>query len=307
MTFQPVLPPLLLVALAAAVVAARVVTLRRTARTRAARWRWAGLTVAALLLVAAAARPTLTPVQRAATQTADGSAPNVFLVVDRSPDMGVVEPGADGSRMDLARADASALIERYPHARFGVISFAARPSLDWPLSADAWSLEPVLAALAPYDSPPDAVTQTSAGVAGNVLRYQLFGAVQQYPRAKNLVFYLGAGAPESEQPPTEFDLPEGVVDGGAVLGYGPATPVLRGVAEQLGVPYVSRGGRAPLAAALPPAELPAAGPAVASKGAEPTELYWALALGAAALLLLESYLLFRELRRTRLATADVGS
>lgn len=307
MTFQPVLPPLLLVALGAAVVLARVVTLRHTARNRAARWRWAGLTVAALLLVAAATRPALGPAERAATQAADGTAPNVFLIVDRSPDMSVVENGADGARMDLARADVSALIERYPHARFALISFASRPSLDWPLSADTWSLGPVLSTLTPYASTPDGVGQTNVGVAGNVLRYQLFGAVQQYPRAKNLAFYLGAGAPESEQPPTEFDLPEGVVDGGAVLGYGPTTPVLRAVAEQIGVPYLPRDGRAPLATALPPAGPPAADAAIATEGAEPTELYWALALGAAVLLLLESYLVIREVRRSRLATADVGS
>ena len=41
---------------------------------------------------------------------------------------------------------------------------------------------------------PTPSTQTNAGAANTVLRYQLIGAAQQYPRARNLVFYLGAGA-----------------------------------------------------------------------------------------------------------------
>ena len=64
MTFQPVLPPLLLAAVAAIILVARIATLRRltsAARTRGILWRWAGLTLAALLLVASAARPVLGP------------------------------------------------------------------------------------------------------------------------------------------------------------------------------------------------------------------------------------------------------
>ncbi|MDT7754176.1 MAG: hypothetical protein QOH27_74, partial [Mycobacterium sp.] len=62
MTFHAVLPPLLLAALAAAIVLARVLVLHRnrgTGRTRTALWRWVGLTSAALLLLCAAARPVL--------------------------------------------------------------------------------------------------------------------------------------------------------------------------------------------------------------------------------------------------------
>jgi hypothetical protein len=165
------------------------------------------------------------------------------------------------------------------------------------------------------------VSQTNVGAAGNVLRYQLIGARQQFPRAQNLVFYLGAGAAETQVPPRQFELPEGSVDGGAVLGYGsteggpiPGTDVarspigeqaLRGVANQIGVPYVSRDGATPLAGVLgdqgtvigPPPPVPAP--------AGRTELYWAPALGAAILVLIELYLVLLEFRRTRLANADV--
>ena len=54
------------------------------------------------------------------------------------------------SRMSAIRTDIETLIDRYPQARFALIAFASRPSLDWPLSEDAWSLKPEVARLAPY-------------------------------------------------------------------------------------------------------------------------------------------------------------
>nr|WP_029117180.1 VWA domain-containing protein [Mycobacterium sp. URHB0044] len=323
MTFEPVLPMLLLLAVAAAIVAARVVVLRRmapTSRTRTVLWRWAGLTLAALLLVAAAARPMVGTEEQGPTRVAGDTEPNVFLVVDRSPDMRVEDWDGDRARMAGVRDDIAALMDRYPDARFAVITFSSRPSLDWPLSADTWSLRPVMAAVTPYAATPDAIDQANPGAAGNVLRYQLIGASQQYPRAQNLVFYFGAGAAGAQAPQREFDLPAGTVDGGAVLGYGTAAggPIpgtdarsavdeaaLRGVADQIGVPYVPRDATESLTAALPqPAEQTTSAD-VAAAPAGRTELYWVPAVGAAILILIELYLVLREFRRTRLANADV--
>lgn len=321
MTFQPVLPPLLLAVVALIIVVARIAGLRRltaAARTRGALLRWTGLTLAALLLVASAARPVLDPPD-SSTRVADSGTPNVFVLVDRSPDMAVQDQPDGAARMTAAREDVAALLDRYPDARVAVISFASRVAMDWPLSADTWSLRPVASTLAPYVVTQDAVADTNAGAAGNMLRYQLIGAVQQYPRARNLVFYLGAGAAEAAQPPRDFNLPEGAVDGGAVLGYGSATggpipgtdvtrsavdePALRSIAAQIGVPYASRDGEADLASVLP-----AEPPAVASGttgAANRTELYWAPAALAAVLVLIELYIVLREFRRTRQTIADV--
>jgi hypothetical protein len=324
MTLQPVLPLLLLAAIAVAVVVARVVTLRRltaSERTRTALWRWCGLTLAALLLLVAAARPVLGSDDHGTIRAAGDGNPNVFIVVDRSADMRVEDLAGGKERMAAAREDISALIDRYPDARFAVIAFASRPSLDWPLSADTWSLRPVTSAMTPYASTPDAVTQTNVGAAGNVLRYQLIGARQQFPRAQNLVFYLGAGAAETQVPPRQFELPEGAVDGGAVLGYGsaaggpiPGTDVarsavdeqaLRGVADQIGVPYVPRDGATPLAGVLEDQGTVIGPPPPVAAPAGRTELYWVPATGAAILVLIELYLVLLEFRRTRLANADV--
>ncbi len=323
MTLHPVLPPLLLAA-AAVLVGAQVLALRpwrMSGRNRPMLWRWLFVTTAALLLVIAATRVVFTGDDDSAPRSAGDTEPNVFLVVDRSPDMAVED--IDGrSRMDVARDDLQALIDRYPRARFAVIGFASAPSLDWPLSADTWSLRPMLDTITPYAYSPDAVPQTNAGAASTVLRYQLISAVQQYPRAATLVFYLGAGAPESRLPAREFVPPEGSVDGGAVLGYGtsaggpiPGTDIarstvddttLRAVADQLGVPFIARS-----AGALPTTELPeAAGgdeptTAVATARGQ-TETYWLPALGAAVLILIELYFVLRDFRRSRFVSVDVA-
>lgn len=323
MTLHPVLPPLLLVGIAALLVAAQILALRRwraSGRNRPTLWRWLLVTVAALLLVVAAARVAIVAGDEAPTRIAGDTEPNVFLVVDRSPDMAVRD--IEGrTRMDLARDDLEVLIDRYPRARFAVIGFSSAPSLDWPLSADTWSLRPILDTITPYAYSPDAVTLNNAGAASTVLRYQLISAVQQYPRAATLVFYLGAGAPESALPAREFAPPTEAVDGGAVLGYGtpaggriPGTDIerssvdettLRAVADQLGVPFVARSDDAPLTAQLPDgggANEPTT--AVTSAAAE-TETYWLPALGAAVLILVELYLVLRDVRRSRFVSVDV--
>lgn len=324
MTFQPVLPPLLLAALAAVILIARITALRRltsAARTRGALWRWSGLTLATLLLVATATRPVLDRGQGSVTRIADPDAPNVFVVVDRSPDMRVADDASGKSRMALAREDIATLIGRYPGARVAVISFSMRSTLDWPLSADTSSLEPLTSTFEPYASTPDAVADANAGAAGNMLRYQLIGSRQQYPLAKTLVYYLGAGAVEAQTPPREFNVPAGAVDGGAVLGYGtagggpiPGTDVsrsaigeqaLRAIAAQLGVPYVPRSDAGPLPALPGDATDGTPSVAAARDAAEWTELYWAPAILAATLILVELYLVLREFRRTRLVSKDV--
>ncbi|MFI5506297.1 LPXTG cell wall anchor domain-containing protein [Mycobacterium sp. NPDC051804] len=323
MTLHPVLPLALLIGVAAVLVASQIITLRRwraAGRHRAALGRWLLVTGAALLLVVAATRVVFVGDDQAPTRSAGDTEPNVFLVVDRSPDMAVRD--LDGrSRMDVVREDLDVLIDRYPRARFAVIGFSSAPSLDWPLSADTWGLRPILDTITPYAFGPDAVTQANAGAASTVLRYQLISAVQQYPRATTLVFYLGAGAPESDLPAREFTPPAGAVDGGAVLGYGtreggpiPGTDIerssvddatLRAVAGQLGVPFVARTDDAPLTAELPDGGGTGEQAAAAASTGD-TETYWLPALGAAVLILLELYFVLRDFRRSRYVGVELA-
>ncbi|MGV0793868.1 vWA domain-containing protein [Mycolicibacterium sp. XJ1819] len=299
MTFAPVLPPLILASVAVAALLLRLVTMRRLATTSArwpTVWRWSGLTLAVLLLMIAAANPGIGhdgphPAPRAHSDTGA----NVFLVVDRSIDA----PGI--------RADVEALIDRHRGARFAMISFASRPSLDWPLSEDVWSLEPVIATLAPYRTAAESGEQVNAAAAATMLRYQLIAAGQQYPGAQTLVYYLGAGAPGSRAPQGDFDPVPGSVDGGAVLGHGAARDeaTLRRIARELGVPYINRTGSEPLAEAVPDPGTPDATEPGAPPVTERADLYWMFALVAAVLLVFEIYLSLRDFRRTRMPRREM--
>jgi hypothetical protein len=310
MTFQPVMPLAVLGVIAFVVIAMRLVTMRRLYTTTGARWstvwRWTGLTLAVLLLLIAAARPGIDHGERAAAARAADNT-NVFFVVDRSPDSAVEDYGDNRPRMSAIRDDIEGLIDQYPGARFAMIAFASRPSLDWPLSEDAFSLRPQVARLTPYPPNPDD-ENVNAAAAANVLRYQLIGAGQQYPNSESLVFYLGSGAAGSDAPQGEFEPTAGSVDGGAVFGYGAARnePGLRAVAQQLGVPYVDRSDGGPIARFAPGGGTPqpTTGPASSDVPGR-TELYWVFTLVAAVLLLVELFSSIRDLRRTRLARRDV--
>jgi hypothetical protein len=312
MTFQPVLPPVILIIIAVVVVALRLLNMRRLHTATGARWltvwRWSGLTLAVLLILIAAARPGIEHGDRGAAMAArSGENTNVFLIVDRSADSAVEDYGDGRSRMSGIRSDIEALIDRYPQARFSMVAFASRSSLDWPLSEDAWSLQPVVARLSPYPVT-DANEGVNAAAAANVLRYQLISAAQQYPRSENLVFYFGSGAAGSRAPQGEFEPNEGAVDGGAVFGYGAGRndPGLRRVATQLGVPYISRDGSKPVTADTPDGAGSQRNGALPATGiAERTELYWLFTLMASVLLLFELFASIRDVRRTRLAGRDV--
>jgi hypothetical protein len=311
MTFAPVLPPLVLLVIAVVVIALRLLNMRRLHASGGARWatvwRWSGLTLAVLLILIAGTRPGIESVERGAAAAERTAANiNVFLVVDRSPDSAVEDYGDRKSRMSAIRNDIQTLIDRYPQARFALIAFASRPSLDWPLSEDAWSLKPEVARLAPYPATDEDV---NAAAAANVLRYQLIAAGQQYPDSKSLVFYFGSGAAGSRAPQGEFDPTPNSVDGGGVFGYGAAqnAPGLQRIAGQLGVPYVDRDDGRPISESAPDSgsAQPGTPVATASGIAGRTELYWVFTLLAAVLLLFELFASIRDVRRTRLARRDV--
>ena len=265
------------------------------------------MTLAVLLLIAATTRPGLRDDEsREGTTAAAGENLNVFLIVDRSVATNVKDYGTGESRIAGMCDDITALIKHYPAARYALVSFASRAALDWPVSEDVWSLRPAIAALSLRQVGPDAGFDVDAAAAGNVLRYQLIQAAQQYPGSRNVVLYFGSGAPGSHAPQGDFDLTQRSVDGGAVLGYGRTDAIdegeLRQIARQLGVPYVHRDTGQPFQPDL--LDTPdGAGNRV--EAAERIELYWLPALFAGGLLLTEIYLSVREFRRGRIARRNL--
>lgn len=192
MTFEPLLPWAILAVVAGALAVARVVSLRQALWTRRrgrAVLRWAVVTAAVLLLIAAATRPILVSENRSDTPTAAGEDLNVFLVADRTATQ--------------ARDDIPAVLDQYPAARYALITFSSRASLVWPLSDDVWSLRPTVAALTPIQDDAD------PSLAGNTLQNQLVQATQQYPGAHNVVLYYGSGADDVElrDVARQFDVP----------------------------------------------------------------------------------------------------
>ena len=307
MTFSPVVPPVVLITIAAAVVVLRLYTMRHLARSASQRWttvwRWSALTLAVVLMLIAAARPAIGGSHGSEASSPNDATANVFLIVDRSADSAVTDYGAGRPRIAGIRDDVAALVDRYPRARFALITFASRSSLEWPLSEDDWSLRPVVAAVNPY--PDDAVGEVNAAAAANILRYQLIAAAQRSPGAQNLVFYFGSGAPSSRVPQGEFDPPPGSVDGGAVFGYGATRndPGLQRVADQLGVPFMPRDAAQPVADVAPDADGVSSVQSTVD-APDRTDLYWVFTMVAAVLLLFECYLTLREFRTSRVARRD---
>lgn len=352
MTYQPVLAPVVLIAIAIGLILVRMVGLYRalvrtgTGHYRTMVLRWGGLTLAVLALVFAATRPGFDlddgepPDQRPKAVALDPDL-NVFFVVDRSVDSRVEDYGDRESRMAGIRADMEALVNEFPRARFALISFAAKASLEWPLSDDSWSLVSKIRGLSPYTLvAPDAMVRVDPAAAREVLGRQLRQASELFPESKNLVFYLGEGGPGSRVRDTSFDdIPDGAIAGGAVLGYGtdaggpipqgwidgnkvyfsdPATNApansaidesrLKQIASDLGVPYLHRAAGQSITPAVPAVE--SASPESdddlhGSKFVERRELYWIFSLLASVLVLVEIVLTIREFRRNRMSRMRV--
>ena len=314
MTFAPVLPLVVLLVIAVVVVALRLLTMRRLHATAGARWttvgRWAGLTLAILLILIAAARPGIEHGERGsavAQQSTENT--NVFFLVDRSADSAIEDYGDRQPRMSAIRSDIEALIDQYPAARFAVIAFASRSSLDWPLSEDAWSLRPEVARLSPYPTN-DTTEDVNAAAAANVLRYQLIAAGQQYPDSKKPGVLLRFGRRRLAR------------TAGRVRTARRCGGRRRGVRVRRSAKRTRSASRSPnssacrmwtaTTAAHSRSRLPAAArhrpPRTRRRHrASPTarELYWVFTLPAAVLILFELFASIRDLRRTRSATRDV--
>jgi Ca-activated chloride channel homolog len=349
MTFDPILPVWALSTVAVILVAVRMAALYRVlVRTGPGRYRqvvlrWAGLTLAVLLLLVAAARPGLTPDKGPAAPPAAGPTSanlNVFFVVDRSVDERVEDFADKTSRMAGIRDDITALAAQYPRARFAIIGFAAKAALHWPLSDDTWGFDPLVAGLSTYtDVPLDAAYQVDPTAADAVLNDKLAQAAKDFPGSKSLVFYLGSGAGQSRSPRGDFDAIKPLIAGGAVLGYGTTAggpipqgfvggdPIfyadqqtgqvlnssidedsLRQIATQLGVSYHHREKGQPITPVIPavdPGAVSGDSPVEGTRTVERTELYWLFTALAAALILAEIYLTIRDVRHTRSSRKEV--
>ncbi|MCU1568764.1 MAG: hypothetical protein JWQ56_3701 [Pseudarthrobacter sp.] len=329
MTLQPILPWwFLLPVIAAALMFLgwRVVLERRRPGGRA----WVRRSVLALLLLAAALRPGV-PGGSVQAATADL---NVFFVVDTTSSMVAEDYGSAAPRLDGVRQDIMSIARELPGARFSVITFDTEARVRMPLTTDTSALDTITAILEPQ------VTVYAKGssitAARKVLAERLSAARESHPGRPRLVFYLGDGEQTSGKEPAPLTLDDGLVAGGAVLGYGTSGGArmkentgmesdagtayiqdptggaardaisvidearLREIAAQLGVPYVHRSDGDPASAMVQEAQ-PGALERTAEDGTLTgrTEVYWFIAAAAFVLGLLEFAGIVRQLREVR--------
>ena len=252
---------------------------------------------------------------------------NVFFVVDVTTSASAEDHGG-AQRLEGMRSDMVAIAERLAGAKFAVLAFDTRGSVRMPLTTDTSAVEATAEVLRPAYWLYSKGSSISAGA--QVLRERLEASARDAPERGRVVFYLGDGEQTSAQPPTPFGIDTSLVNGGAVLGYGTAAggrmrenspleeddgqayiqdpttggdavsrideEALRGIAGELGLPYVHRGPGEGVDEALVKAE-----PGQLRVSAESGlfgrfELYWMFALAAFALALAEVVRSGRALR-----------
>jgi Ca-activated chloride channel family protein len=337
MTFQPILPWWLMAPLAAAVVLFLGWRLIRSAGARSRLREWLFRSALVLLLLAAALRPGI-PGGSARAATADL---NVFFVVDTTSSIVAEDYGNRSPRLDGVRQDIMAIAEKLPGARFSLLTFDSNAVVRMPLTTDTTALATIVSVMEPQ------VTAFSKGssvtIAGEVLVSRLEAARESHPERPRLVYYLGDGEQTSATAPEPLKVDGGLVDGGAVLGYGtpqggrmkePVTPGsdqdageagyvqdqtrgiredaisiidedrLRAIAGDLRVPYLHRSAGDPVAPMMQRAD-----PGEIQQASDDsmvggrTELYWALAAAAFLLGLRETVLVLHQWRQLRPARA----
>lgn len=226
MTLQPILPWWVLLPVIVAALAFLGWRLQHGAGTaaRTGGARNAGTTVRnlvsrsalVLLLLGAALRPGL-PGGTAQAATADL---NVFFVVDTTTSMVAEDYGDAEPRLGGVRQDIAAIAEGLPGARFSVITFDTTAHVRMPLTTDTLALETITSVLEPQ------VTAYAKGssitAAREVLAERLAAARESHPERPRLVYYLGDGEHTSAKEPEAMEFEDGLVAGGAVLGYGTA-------------------------------------------------------------------------------------
>jgi Ca-activated chloride channel homolog len=333
MTFQPVLPWWLLLPLIAAAMAFLGWQLYG-GRRKGRQWhvgssRRAGLRHATLVLLLAGAA--LRPGLPGGTAPAASADLNVFFVVDTTTSMVAEDHGNGRPRMEGVRHDIMAIAAELPGARFSVLTFDTKGHVRMPLTTDTLALETITSVLEPQVTA--YAKGSSISAARQVLAERLTAARDSHPERPRLVFYLGDGEQTSSAAPEPLGMGNGLVSGGAVLGYG--TPAggrmkentgmasdggdresryvqdavgrdavsvidegrLREIASQLQVPYVHRAAGDPAAPMLQQAR-----PGTTESGENDAslpgkrELYWVFAAGAFALALVEFGVVLRRVR-----------
>nr|WP_272902418.1 VWA domain-containing protein [Brevibacterium daeguense] len=131
----------------------------------------------------------------------------------------VAEDWGDGEpRLDGIKEDLHALLQQLPGARVSMVTFDSSAVVRVPLTTDHTAMAAAIETLGPE------VTLYSGGSsvteAHRLLVDRLRKSHEQHPENARLVFYFGDGEQTAEAPAESMNELGGLIDGGAVFGYG---------------------------------------------------------------------------------------
>jgi Ca-activated chloride channel homolog len=209
MSFDPLLPVPVLIALVAAALMATWLWVRRGSATRASLVRWSAMGV---LLVMVAVDPALAGGQ-AAVKRSDA---NVLFVVDTTGSMAAQDYDAGAPRLAGVRHDIAALADEFPGAHFSLVTFNSRTRVIVPWTTDRGALDSATQLLR---------QEWSLYAQGTRLDEPLATMRDVLPRAGpsqgyDVIFFMSDGEQTAQPAPESFEPVGDIVAGGAVLGYG---------------------------------------------------------------------------------------
>ncbi|GAA6525721.1 vWA domain-containing protein [Intrasporangium sp. DVR] len=216
MTFLPVAPAWILAVLVACSLVGiwwHPVTRRPHGQPLAGPWR---LTAAVVLLGVAVVRPGVPGDEGQAT----AANLNVYFVVDTTSSIIAEDWGGSAPRLVGLRGDIADLALALSGARYSIVTFDQATRVRLPLTTDTTALEAALATVLP--EPSEYSSGSSVTAANERLTILLEQSAERHPERGRIVFYLGDGEQTAAGQPPPFTVPAGLIQGGAVLGYGTA-------------------------------------------------------------------------------------
>ncbi len=179
--------------------------------SRAGHWR---LSAVVVLLGVAAMRPGVPGDEAEAT----AANLNVYFVVDTTSSIIAEDWGGEAPRLVGVRGDIADLALALSGARFSILTFDQEARVRLPLTTDTTALDAAVATLLPEAS--EYSQGSSVTEANERLTRLLEQSSERHPERGRIVFYLGDGEQTAAGEPPPFTIPAGLIQGGAVLGYG---------------------------------------------------------------------------------------
>lgn len=311
MTFAPMIHPVVLAALAVAVLVLAVVRVFQL-RSVGAALAWTLRVAMVLALCGVLLRPAV-PAEGEPVQAANI---DVYLLVDTTSSVAAEDWADGGTRLDAIRADIGSVVNEFAGARFALITFDRIAQMRVPLTTDAAAILTTAEILTPevygYSR------GSSIGLGAPLLLEQLRSSAEADPERTRAVFYFGDGEQTAATSPESFSGSADYIGGGGVFAYGTeaggqmvandahqkvpigyiidaatGSPALSRVdmtrlgviAEQLAVPIQARSAET----AIAETEVRGGIPFTLTEGtrAGVSELYWVPALALFALLVIE--------------------